>query len=327
MLQHVSHGALHNSAQRGPDAPKCYPETRVAVQGEILSWIKHGDHDTNPKKILWLSGPARSGKTAIAGSITDECYKEGLLAASFFFSPFARSPDRSSKIPFIATLAYQFTQHNSILGMRDEVLAALDRDPLIFERNLDTQIDALILLPLRQVSRRSDPRTWPRLVLVDGLDECGGEDQDGDGMTQTGRMSKDENHREILSILVRASNDPSFPFRIIISSRPERAIKAHFTSLPEGTIKEVFLNDKYNTTADIELFIQAMLVKIGRDHRLPECWYQQTLPPNWPPYHARDIPRYLAEEASEQFIYAATVVRYVQDGARTPFVQLQRVLT
>lgn len=242
-----------------------------------------------------------------------------MLAASFFFSSFAGSLDRCSKAPFIATLVYQLIQHDSILGLRDEVLAAIDRDPLLFKRNLDAQMGALILLPLRKVFGRSDPRIWPQLVLIDGLDECGG-DQDGDGTVQTARKSKEDNHREILSVLVRASSNHSFPFRVIITSRPEQAISRYMSSLPEGTTKEVFLNDKYDPTTDIELFIRAMLVKIGRDHCVPEGWYQGV-------GVTVDVPHFLAQEASEQFIYAATVIRYVQDGTNTPINQLKHILS
>ncbi|KAJ3546456.1 hypothetical protein NMY22_g2042 [Coprinellus aureogranulatus] len=326
LLKHVSHGALHNSAERGFDAPKCYPETRVAVQEEILSWVTHGGKDTNPKKVLWLSGPAGSGKTAIVGSITDRCHAQGLLAASFFFSSFSGSPERSSKIPFIVTLAYQLMQHDPILGLREEVLAALDRDPLILKRNLETQADVLIIAPLRKVYERSVTTRWPKLVLVDGLDECGG-NLDDIGSVQISPTSKDDNQREILSILVNASSDPSFPFHVVISSRPEQVIQRYLSSLPEGTVKKIFLDAKYDPEADIKLYLEAMLSKIGRDHGLAEDWHSQAFPDDWPEDLPQHVPSYLAQEASEQFIYAATAIRYIQDGSDSPHGQLKRLLS
>ncbi|TEB27828.1 hypothetical protein FA13DRAFT_1599064, partial [Coprinellus micaceus] len=71
LLKHVARGTVHDSAERGPDAPKCHPETRVAVQNDIMSWIEHGERENTPKRVLWLSGPTGSGKTAIAGTIAD----------------------------------------------------------------------------------------------------------------------------------------------------------------------------------------------------------------------------------------------------------------
>jgi hypothetical protein len=55
---HISAGALHNSAERF-DAPKCHPETRVAVQDEVFSWICDGDRDDEPKGIMWVTCGSR----------------------------------------------------------------------------------------------------------------------------------------------------------------------------------------------------------------------------------------------------------------------------
>jgi nucleoside-triphosphatase THEP1 len=59
------------------------------MQDEIVSWILHGDDEEEPKKILWVTGPAGGGKTAIMGSTANTCQKKGLLACGFFFSSFA----------------------------------------------------------------------------------------------------------------------------------------------------------------------------------------------------------------------------------------------
>ncbi|TEB33811.1 hypothetical protein FA13DRAFT_1789635 [Coprinellus micaceus] len=111
--EHITIGAIHNSDERC-DAPTCFPETRVAVQEDILSWITQGDQDEQPMKMLWLSGPAGSGKTAIAGSVADVCQARGILAGSFFFSSFSPSPQRSSKQFLVATLAYQLFKHETL---------------------------------------------------------------------------------------------------------------------------------------------------------------------------------------------------------------------
>lgn len=294
------------------------------MQEDILSWIREGRRDASSRNLLWLSGPAGSGKTAIAGTIADECHKQGMLAASFFFSTFGGSTDRRSKRPLIATLVYQLMQHDAMQTFRDEVLAALERDPLILERNLDTQADTLLLNPLRVMPSRSNSHDWPLLILVDGLDECAGNVSDSE---VAARRSQEDTHREILSILARACSDPLFPFRVIVASRPEQAIKGFFDSLSVNSLKTIFLNDKYAPTVDIELYIRAMLSKIGRDYRLQEDWYRYSIPSDWPEYRTRDIPLYLAREASEQFVYAATVIRYVQDGSSTPIEQLRRILS
>ncbi|KAJ3521406.1 hypothetical protein NMY22_g12335 [Coprinellus aureogranulatus] len=102
LREHVSDGSMHNSADRF-NAPTCHPDTRKAVQEDIFSWMTHDDRDGEPKKILWMSGPAGCGKTAIAGSVAETCQERGILAASFFFSSFSPSLSRRRKRFLIPT--------------------------------------------------------------------------------------------------------------------------------------------------------------------------------------------------------------------------------
>ncbi|TEB22938.1 hypothetical protein FA13DRAFT_1740427 [Coprinellus micaceus] len=257
LLGHVAHGAVHDSAERGPDAPKCHPETRVAVQKDIMGWIEHGERDDAPKRILWLSGPAGSGKTAIAGTIADECYKRGLLAASFFFSAFSGSMDRRLSKSLISTLVYSLTRHKSIVGLKEEVLSAVEDDPIIFERHLDQQLDTLILKPLRNVSGRSERRYWPAVIIVDGLDECQGSSESDIGPGGPLPALESRAQKEILVALLRACADTTFPFRIIVVSRPEPVIR-HFFSTSACPTLNMFLDDKYDPDSDIRLFLGAM---------------------------------------------------------------------
>lgn len=311
--EYVSNGAAYDSAERGADAPKCHPETRKAVQEEILSWIERGRHDANPTTLLWLSGPAGSGKTAIAGTIAEECQAKGWFAASFFFSAFSGGVDRRSKRYLIPTLAYHLLQQKSIPGLKEAILASIAENPSVFERRLDKQLDILILEPLRTLGivNRS---AWPKVIIIDGLDEC---NQSFDKKFETDhdrQVAREEDHREILSALWRASREWHFPFRILLASRPEQAISTYFSSTPDRPFKEIFLDDKYNPEVDIEKFSRASLVKIGRDRGLQENWF------------AKDVPRLLAQEASGQFVYATTALRFVRDPTRPPHEQLKRVM-
>ncbi|KAJ2929898.1 hypothetical protein H1R20_g7196, partial [Candolleomyces eurysporus] len=50
----IAAGVIHNSAERC-DTPKCHPNTRVAVQDNLYSWIVNGDVESDqPKKIKWV---------------------------------------------------------------------------------------------------------------------------------------------------------------------------------------------------------------------------------------------------------------------------------
>ncbi|TEB25666.1 hypothetical protein FA13DRAFT_1602760, partial [Coprinellus micaceus] len=168
-------GAMHNSRQRG-EAPKCHPNTRVAVQEYIFGWITDGEGDEEPKQIMWLTGPAGTGKTAIMGSVADTCYHRGLLVGSFFFSAVVKSNHVRSKARFVITLAYQIQQHPALkrtIGRK--ILSAVVDDPGIFEKSCDEQLEVLVLQPLhdcRQLIDELKPDKRPRVIVVDGLDEC-----------------------------------------------------------------------------------------------------------------------------------------------------------
>ncbi|RXW23120.1 hypothetical protein EST38_g2752 [Candolleomyces aberdarensis] len=298
LVSQIAPGALHDSAERC-DAPKCHPETRVAVQGEIYSWIIHGDSDPaqNMVKIKWVTGPAGTGKSAIMGSVADTCKKDGVPAVTFFFSASA-SPDRRRKTAFIPTLAYQLAEH--LPALKGPVAQAIRDKPLLFTKNLRVQMEALILTPLRQVTLKQ-----PGVVLVDGVDECEVEQYVGSHISPRAggsiERTKDEDQLEILEVLREASLDPAFPFRIVIASRPERVFREFFKneSYKSSFAPNLILDEKYNPNADIVLFLRAKFSEIRRRFNLSTSW------------PSPEILATLLDQASGQFIYAATVIRYI----------------
>ncbi|KAF6765841.1 hypothetical protein DFP72DRAFT_207543 [Ephemerocybe angulata] len=333
LSKHMAAGAIHDSKERC-DAPKCMPETRVAVQDEILSWITDGQKDAEPKRILWVTGPAGTGKTAILGTIAERCKADGMLAATFFFSSFSGSLARRSKTHLVSTLAYQLLEHEGLdqIGQfRTRMCQAIRRNPAILHKRLQTQLDELILLPFRYgASNGAIPMSQLRMVIIiDGLDECDCvEDDVPAGGSSRKRRTKEGEQIEILSAILHAANDPSFPFVFVIASRPELAIREFFsTGLARDATRELFLDNKYNPDADIRLFYEAKFSSIRRRFNLP---------PNWP--SIEDVLQLVAN-ASGQFIYAATVMRFVEGpppgsqdvapavpGLRTPHPRLERIL-
>ncbi|KAF6755289.1 hypothetical protein DFP72DRAFT_1121646 [Ephemerocybe angulata] len=265
------------------------PETRIAVQEEILSWITDGHMDTEPKRILWVTGPAGTGKTAILGTIAERCKAEGMLASTFFFSSFSGSLARRSKTCLVSTLArLDATQLSSRV-----------------QKRLQTQLDELILLPLRHgAPAGASPLSQHRMaIIIDGLDECDYV-EDRFGWSASARISsgvrwtKEDEQREILSALLHAATDPSFPFVIIIASRPELAIREFFSTGPaRDATRELFLDDKYKPDADILLFYDSKFSYIPTVMRFVEG----------PPPGTQD---------------AAPVVQ----GLRTPHQRLMRII-
>lgn len=316
LYQHTAVGALPNSDERC-DAPKCHQETRVAVQEEILSWIIHGDTDRVQRKIKWLTGPAGTGKTAIMGSIAETCQVSGELAAAFFFSSFSASSDRKSKKRFIPTLAYQLLQDLRLEHVAKHILASVERDPSIFDKRLSTQLQELILRPLGESQLMERPASYPKVILIDGLDECEA-NQYHDLVVMDRRQaprSKEQDQTEILEVLLQAVQDPCFPFRIIVASRPEHAIRRFFSQETVAAHSvEIFLDNQYNPDADIELFLRSKFTDIRRRYNLLETWPTEKMIKS------------LVSNASGQFIYAATVLRFVETPINPPHIQLDQVL-
>jgi hypothetical protein len=284
----------------------------------VYSWIVDDDPDPAQKmvKIKWVTGAAGTGKTAIMGSVADTCKQGGVLVATFFFSSSA-FPDRRRKTVFIPTLAYQLARH--LPELKDPVAQAIRDNPLLFKKNLRVQMEELILAPLRRVVVGSKHLG---AVLIDGLDECEAEQYfDPRASLCTEELivvrRKDDDQREILEVLLELSLDPAFPFRIVIASRRERVFREFFENEGPNSSFAPFLNldKKYNPDADIALFLQAKFREIRRRYKLSSPW---------------PSPRILAillHQASGQFIYAATVIRYIMTSRHgNPHTRLDRVL-
>jgi hypothetical protein len=250
------------------------------------------------------------------GTIADECQRRGQLAGSFFFSVSSASPDRRSKRYFVTTLAYQLQQDGTLKEATSSMLASIINDPVIFQKSLKEQVEVLILNPLR-VSRGSyDVTKIPRAILIDGLDECD-ESLEPTGPDQpVARRTREDNQTEILSVLLQALDDPAFPFQIVLASRPEPWIRRFFDSpSTAGRAAEIFLDNNYNPDKDIALFLRSKFAELRRRYNLPQTW------------PGEGVIMKLVENASGQFIYAATVMRFLKTPSDTPQVQLDIVLS
>ena len=294
LQQYIAPGAFHNSEERY-DPPKCHPHTRKAVLREIMNWVKDKD---KVALILWLYGPAGAGKSAIAQTIAELLEKEGLLAAAFFFS--RNAAGRNDKTSLVATLVYQLII--SIPEIRTHVLQALDQDPAIFSRSIQAHIQALIIKPLNAatIDKTLSPtllQARPRLIILDGLDEC----------------SNTSSQTHILNALSTAIKDLYMPLWFFIASRPEQHIREVFNDHSHGIGMlsfKIALDDTYQPDRDIEVFLQSTFDEIKRKH--PS---RAHLPKNWP---SLEDMRRLVAKSSGQFIFASTVAKYINSHRHWP---------
>jgi hypothetical protein len=136
--------------------------------------------------------------------------------------------------------------------------------------------------------------------LIDGLDEGRGEDRQA----------------ELLNAIRRCLLVGDLPFRIFIASRPELAI--HSALQPGGHLRgmayHIQLSDKYDATADMRRYLRRRFGDIGL--RINKF--------NW---FSEDDVETLVQAGSGQFIYVATVYKYISEPRASPAARLKTVLT
>lgn len=268
-----------------------------------MNWILGRDNETRDMWLMWLTGAAGAGKSSVAHTIISQCTAQRLVIASFFFnrSDGARNHGRS----LVATLAYQI--YFSIPDTQQKICSAINSDPLIFRRTLDHQFNTLIIQPLRAFflhkTNDSSSSRWRRVIVIDGLDEC------LDRKTQ----------RSISEMLVNGGLSLGLPLTILLASRPEHDIKIVLTSqMTDNGLKRLVLDDEYRADNDILVYLRDSFDYIKRNHP-----FRTSLPPVWP---TSDILQHLVKKSSGQFVYAATVVRYVQSIRHQPHTRLHIAL-
>ncbi|KAF5310979.1 hypothetical protein D9619_008272 [Psilocybe cf. subviscida] len=299
-LQSAAAPSAFHDADDNFDAPKCHPNTRVAVMDELRDFaFRRGD--TGSAKILWLSGPAGAGKTAIARSLCEECSVTDSLLASYFFS--RSDASRNTHKSFVATIAYQICgrippQYQSL------VLDVVGRDPLVLTRSVDAQFKALILVPLHDLFESGYfNNTGRRLIVIDGLDECS---------TAAAQIN-------ILTMIQKISTPADFPFIFLVASRPEHEIQAFFRSSSlEFLLHRLTLNDSYLPDVDIERFLRDKFQESFNTHP-----FKNSISRAWP--SSADI-QTLVRRSSGLFIYASVVVKYVTSNRHLPSARLDAVL-
>ncbi|RXW23592.1 hypothetical protein EST38_g2266 [Candolleomyces aberdarensis] len=301
LLQNTAPNALHDSEYRF-DPPKCDEDTRVEVTGELMGWIQDRE---SPQRLLCMTGAAGSGKSALQQTVAEQCSALDILASTFFFS--STDPTRNTVPPVIPTIAYQLGSNNPTL--REAISEAVTKDPLIFKKSLKTQMHRLIIRPFEDLSRtisKPELAALPYAILIDGLDEC----------------TDEQRQAELLATIDECllQND-ALPFRIFIAGRPEWAIRSALedTGYLHQKAYHIQLSDQYDASSDIRRTLWRRLRELGRRSGDPRAQS-----PSWP--SEEDIET-LVVNASGQFIYAATVIKFVSERRSSPVDRLRAVLT
>ncbi|THU83851.1 hypothetical protein K435DRAFT_765577 [Dendrothele bispora CBS 962.96] len=306
-------GAFYDSEDRFPP-PRCHPQTREAVLADISAWItgqntslrnsNQGSARSSQRLVHWLYGPAGVGKSAIAQTLA-ESFEGSHLAASFFFSRSSSKRDNSRTL--FTTVAYCLAVSGDT-----ELRAAIDKTvrkrQAILGASIESQFLELVVKPLENLPRER----WgnlPKVVIIDGLDECQGSDSQRRVLTT------------FLNQLVDEKGEPRYriPLRFLIASRPEPQIRDIFNK-PEylDITTRTELGDNYSTSRDIERYLRDSFHKIARTSDV-----MRSVPLPWPSQGVIDN---LVQRASGQFIYVSTLIKYVSDEYSHPVERLELAL-
>ncbi|KAJ7918032.1 hypothetical protein B0H13DRAFT_308633, partial [Mycena leptocephala] len=311
--------ATHDSEDRFPQ-PRCHPETRTKMLDVLRNWAcgieppktwnddessesssededissssKDEDvsssSDDKSSPILWLHGPAGAGKSAIAQTLCQKLEEEGRLGASFFFK--REHPSRGHAKRLFATIAYQLAL--VVPDLNRHISQSVETNPSLVDKSLSTQLRKLIVEPCRQNTSTRAP-----VVVIDGLDEC------ADQTVQ----------QEILCSIGRAVTEQQLPLRFLIASRPESHIREIFTRALNNIHCPLNVHQSFE---DVQKYLCDEFARIHRDH-----WVTMArVPYPWPTPKTINN---LVYNSSGYFIYASTIIKFVDDKNFRPTERLE----
>ncbi|KAJ7080324.1 hypothetical protein C8R44DRAFT_722765 [Mycena epipterygia] len=293
LYRHIVMEALHNSGERFRD-PICHPGTCTKILQDLAFWSL----DNVVEPMLWLHGLAGVGKSAIAQMFSVNCDNQGRLGASFFFK--RGHPKRGTWDGLIMTIAYQLAR--AVPEFSLPLQQAIEDDKLVVGRSISIQFDRLLVQPFRHLR---DLPLKP-IVILDGLDECA-----------------DHNHQQtILQLFIQAFQTGQLPFRLLVASRPEPYLREVLEgdAMPK-LCRPLVLDADESAYQDVRVFFRDEFSRIRSKFAKRGVDLGEEV---WPPTNTIDR---LVDKSSGIFIYATTVIRFVEDEYSHPADRLASLLS
>ncbi|PSR97287.1 hypothetical protein PHLCEN_2v4350 [Hermanssonia centrifuga] len=225
-------GSVWTNADASEDGRSVWANTDASEDG-VSVWANADAGEDGPKSLFVLAGPAGTGKSAIAHSMTAYFKTLHRLAASFGFKRAQGSDSLTKLFPTIAQDMADFDE-----DIRKALCAAVGGNKALrTTHDLEEQFDHFILEPLKKIYF-----SGPVLIVIDALDECG-----------------DLNEQEKLARLL-ASRAKEFPpnLRILITSRAESHIIQKFKGETNVVIR--YMDNVDSTLADIRSYVHFRLI-------------------------------------------------------------------
>jgi len=268
---------------------RCLPGTRESVLQDIIHWAKnpHG------QRVYWLDGLAGTGKSTITQSFSEMAATEGILGASFFCSwDYLNGKELKNIFP---TLAFQLAHYYP--HFQSTLIGVIKKDPTLVHASLISQLENLLVNPLSR-------KNISCVIVIDALDEC----------------IDDQPSSAILSVLGRFVDQVPL-VKFFITGRPEPRIRTGFRLPLLQPLTQVFLLHEVESSSvnnDIQLYLTQRLTMISKQRSDLE------LPNPWP--HDDEIMA-LTKKSSGLFIFASTLVRFIESAHHDPNKHLQLLVS
>jgi len=253
----------------------CTPGTRVRILSNITRWAN--DTHSESQSVYWLFGPAGSGKSTIAYTVARRFEFAGdaddtITLGGNFFC--SRLFDETQRASFIVrTIVYHLALKCKPFA---DALSHSGRFETIHQ-NVRSQLEGLLVGPWDECkgARRADPSLPTHyLIVIDALDEI-----DGRGGS------------EFLHDLLDVINEHRLEgLKFFATSRPDPDLATHLESFKNKQFYRLEQVPIEEADADIRTYLKTSL----------------------PDFALRPEMEKLVEQAAGLFIYAATVVKYLE---------------
>ncbi|KAJ6456900.1 hypothetical protein C8R45DRAFT_568638 [Mycena sanguinolenta] len=211
----------------------------------------------------------------------------GRLGACFFFK--RGDAIRGNGKTVFTTIAYQLALN--VPWLRMPISQVVENTPSVVALSIETQMQKLISEPCYPYGGCK-----PFTIIIDGLDECAGHDV----------------QQQILRAIRHSSSHYTIPLRFIIASRPEPHIREVFDSpFYSGHYHSVNVEQSFH---DVHKYLSDEFARIHHEHDT-----MRNIPLPWP---SSDILWGLVYKSSGHFIYASTIIKFIDDKNYRPTERL-----
>ncbi|KAG2067639.1 hypothetical protein BDR04DRAFT_1026937, partial [Suillus decipiens] len=228
----------------------CLQGTRMEILSQITDWVNSTGDDI--PRVLWLSGPAGKGKSAIAHTIAKWFEDVGGLGSCYCFDRQREADRRHEKI--FSTIACDLADRDPEIrrAVADAVQAA---NSLKKTTDIVQQWQKLLIKPLEKSSRSTGE---PIVIVINALDESGGVETRRDLRILAGKHPNPA---------VPKITDLSNKLRFIVTSRPFDDINHEFCNVQH--IRHISMDDIPAAVAerDIRAYVSKELEGLDFQHK------------------------------------------------------------